>query len=65
MAQSAGASPLTFSPAGQALLGAAGNASASETLEERKKRLLGLQAAQKNISSALSPAGSSLFNFGI
>lgn len=57
---------LSLSPAGQSLFGAAGGTEA-ETEEEKRRRLLGLQAAQKNIAGSLgvgglSPAGSSLFN---
>jgi hypothetical protein len=61
MAQSAGASPLSFSPAGSALgLGAVGTVSADEDEAARKKRLAGLAAAQRNITGALSPAGAAL-----
>ena len=69
MAQSAGVSPLSFSPAGQALLGSVGSAALpGETEEQRRKRLAGLQASQKNIASALgigglSPVAANLFNF--
>ncbi len=66
MAQSAGVSPLSFSPAGSALgLGATGAVSADESEEARKKRLAGLAAAQKNIAGALSPAGTSLFGLNL
>jgi hypothetical protein len=66
MGQSAGAFPLSFSPAGSALgLGAGGAASADESEEARKKRLAGLAAAQRNITGALSPAGTSLFGLNL
>jgi hypothetical protein len=59
--QSAGASPLSFSPAGNAL---AGSVSPNEDELARKKRLAAVAAARNNISGSLSPAGSFLFNLG-
>jgi hypothetical protein len=65
MAQAAGVSPLSFSPAGSALgLGAAGTASATEDEQARKKRLASIAAARTNIAGSLSAAGGSLFNMG-
>jgi hypothetical protein len=59
--QSAGVTPLTLSPVGQALFGPAANAALpGETEQQRRKRLAGLTAAQGKIASALSPAGAAL-----
>ena len=60
----------TMSPAGQALTLQVGAAPSPESDEERKKRLLALQASQRSINQnlggagALSPAGVALLSTG-
>lgn len=59
-----GLTTAAMSPAAQALSLGAGGASGAETEEEKKKRLLALEASQRNIAGALggnlSPAAMSL-----